>query len=623
MKMLLLFCGGFPLILAACARLVFLASSPVGWLFYLPNVCWEFAAKRVRLPRAFMEAAVAVLGLFLLWAGGMPLVLVMGCAVGLLGLETAVRIWERRLLTDAYVMPDHAAPAPSVNPDLVLMLEAPFQERVPELRLGTLWEGEVLDFEVRVGNHSRVPTQTPIRVHLTVLDGWLCGSPAETVLAPLRPGSVGVAKWRLRPGCNPRGGSFCVTVEWGDVRRERRVLHGPCLAVKGVRVIGAEVRRYPGGRLSAFAWRGDMDLYDEASFQSVEGLESALGLAAQYCFPQTLYLSTRLSLDESEARKWAGHYGVERGATRIQQFVRWLGENVELRHACAYPFIADKRFVMELGNHGHLHYDTATSATAENGWRQRARMGAGRYLWSSEDRSSFGEQRDNALEAQRWCKRMLGFEPRSWAKPGRCNDRETPRAMVAAGCRVLSGSDIRARDNVLRQPEPHHPGGTDAVELTTRYPCDPQHVYHVGMLLFWLYRSHRLARPMVYMCHQHLRQFDGHACMRFTEYLLRTVLTRFNGDFYVDTVFGIGSYWLDVLNPATRRVAVSHDGKTLTVRNGSDVDFCDLPIEITPSISAPFTVLASVKAGDSLTINLFGGQGAGAMAQESKETVCR
>ena len=75
-----------------------------------------------------------------------------------------------------------------------------------------------------------------------------------------------------------------------------------------------------------------------------------LGLAARYRMPQTMYLSSRLSLDETAARQWGEHYGADRGAARIPEFIRWMQANVELRHDCTYPFAAKKRFLLELGN---------------------------------------------------------------------------------------------------------------------------------------------------------------------------------------------------------------------------------------------------------------------------------
>src|SRR5439155_951090 len=101
-------------------------------------------------------------------------------------------------------------------------------------------------------------------------------------------------------------------------------------------------------------------------------------------------------------------------------------------HVSAYPFKAAKRFQMELGNHGHLHYGTDTAGAAENGWKPKARMGAGIYPWLGEERSSFSEQRDNALETRRLFEKHFEFTPKSWAMPNRTNDRFTAAAMEAA-----------------------------------------------------------------------------------------------------------------------------------------------------------------------------------------------
>jgi hypothetical protein len=315
-------------------------------------------------------------------------------------------------------------------------------------------------------------------------------------------------------------------------------------------------------------------------------------------------LSTRLSFDEAAARAWAAHDGRDHGAAEIPRFIAWMQEKVELHHACAYPMKSSKPYGMELGNHGHLHYDTATSAAPENGWKSHARMGAGRYPWVGDDTSSFGEQRDNILEAARWCQRLLGFTPRSWAKPGRCNDADTARAAEAAGCEVVSGSDIRARDNVLFQPPPHHPGGTSVVELTTRHPCDPQHIHHFGMLLFWLHRTNRRGLPMVYMCHQHMRQFEGEACTRFTEHFLRRVLMDFHGEFRIDTLFGVGKYWREVLSAKTRRVAVSLEGARIVVENRSDMDFENVPVDLKLADGGRSTLLVSVRSGEKIGLDM-------------------
>ena len=609
---LLVILGSLLLVPVVFSRLLFLARGRAGWAMYLANVAWESIEKKLGARRLGMEAAAAAVGLSSLWAGGISFGVVAALAALLLALELANRLWERRMLTAAYAGLDpiglgprsagrtpslaEGRPAPSTHPELTLNIVAPFVERSPRYRLGLLLAGAPFDIELIVGNHTRVPTQAPVKVELRTPTGWECEGASCAAVGPIRPGTVERVRWTLRPRGETDGGDVEMCVRWGHLCRRIRMGYDGCRCPGDLRIERAEIRRYPGGRRSAFAWRGDMDLYDTSTFQSIEGLEAALGLAARYCVPQTLCLSTRLSVDEAAAREWAEHYGIDRGAAEIPRFIQWLRETVEWRLSCPYPVVSGKRYVLELGNHGHLHYGTDTSAAAENGWTPGARMGAGRYPWVGEDGSSFGEQRDNALEARRWCERLLGFAPRSWAKPGRCNDADTPRAMEAAGCEVLSGSDIRARDNVLFQPPPHHPSGTEAVELTSRYPGDPRHVCHVAMLLFWLHRSHRRGIPMIYMCHQHMRQFDGPACTRFTEYMLRYVLSRFQGDFHVDTLYGVGKYWREVLSPKTRRVAVTTTATGLVVENRSDTDFHDLPVDVTAAGGQRFTVLVTVAA---------------------------
>src|SRR5512133_2759467 len=100
-------------------------------------------------------------------------------------------------------------------------------------------------------------------------------------------------------------------------------------------------------------------------------------------------------------------------------------------------------------------------------------MGAGNYPWIKDGADSFEEQRDNAIECRRQFEQHFGFTTKSWAMPDSTSDEHTPRAMEAAGCEVLSDSDISHKDNVLFQPPPHHPKGTEVVELTKRYPGDP------------------------------------------------------------------------------------------------------------------------------------------------------
>ena len=572
--------------MVALARCLFLGRGRSGWAMYLANVAWEIFPKKLGIGRFKLEALAAVSGLVLLGAGGVPWGVAAAAGAVLLGLEAVNRRRTARLVHGPFYH------------DLILTLEGPFVARRPGYDLGVRCVGLPFEIGLVVSNPSLNQTRSGLNVRLGVPEDWKRGAIAESCVAEITPGACAQVAWTLCPRERRAGGVVEVVVEGNGFRQRIRIHHAGCRPPAECRVREARIVRYPGGRRSAFMWRGDMDLYDQLTFQSIEGLEAALGLSARYALAQTMYLSTRLSLDEVAARAWAEHDGRGHGAEEIPAFIEWMKTQVALRHVAPYPAVGDgKPYVLELGNHGHLHYDTAAAAAPENGWTSHARMGAGRYPWMGDDASSLGEQRDNILEAARWCERCFGFVPRSWAKPGRCNDADTARAAEAAGCEVLSGSDIRARDNVLFQPPPHHPGGTRAVELTSRHPCDPQHILHWAMVRFWLHRSARRGIPMVFMCHQHMRQWEGPACMRFTEEILRSALADFHGEFFVDTVFGAGKYWREVLSPATRTATVSLAGNRLVVENAGDMDFERVPVDLDLAGGGRMTVLASVRAG--------------------------
>lgn len=589
--------GGALLAMVALARMFALAPFRAGWAMVLANVAWEVFPKKAGIDRFRLEAASALAGLLLLGWGGVPWLGVAGIALLLLALEFQNRRWEKRLLSG------------NINPGLLLTLEAPLVSRWPRYDLGVRWVGVPFDVDVIVSNPSRHPTPADVEMDLEWPGDWQVEPVGTQQLGPLGPGGVGRIRWTVCPTAWQGGGEFRIRVTCGAQTQHLSLRHDGCRFAADTPLAQASISRYPGGRRSAFCWRGDMDLYDTLTAQTIEGLNVALGLAARYAMPQTMCLSTRLTLDQEAARAWAAHDGRDHGAEQIPRFIEWMNRNVDLRHAAAYPAKgAEKPYVMELGNHGHLHYDTAAAAAPENGWTSHARMGAGRYPWMGEDASSFGEQRDNIREAARWFERCFSFVPRSWAKPGRGNDSETARAAEAAGCEVLSGSDIRARDNVLFQPPPHHPAGTHAVELTSRYPPDPQHIHHLAMLVFWLHRSHRLARPMVFMCHQHMRQWEGPACTRFTEEMLRRALGGFHGDLYADTMFAIGSYWREVLSPETRRVSVEARWPRLMVRNDSDRDLANLPVDLELAGNGRSTVTVLVPAGAQVEVDMTTGK---------------
>lgn len=591
----------------------------MGWTVYLSRILTEAVHKRTGLARAAVDRWLAVVSVILVAAGTGGWMAPLLTALLLVLVEVVVRTWEVRLLADVYASAPRGAtddygggggdrsrfPRPSVDPNLTVTMRGPFRSRSPEFELGVLFDGQRLCLRATVGNHTEVAMQTPMMVGVSTPECLVPEAVTECPLRRLKSGEVTEWSkvWRV-VGPAPAG-AITLRFEWGERLEIVRVGFERVANREAKPPRSAVMTRYPGACRAAFAWRGDMDLYDEVTRQSIEGLDQTLSLATRYRMPQTMYLSTRLSLDEAAADEYGKHFGVDRGADRIPAFVEWLKANVELRHSASYPFESARVHLVELGNHGHLHYGTDAAAAPENGWNLRARMGAGRYPWLGVETGSLAEQRDNALETAGWCERLLGFRPRSWAMPDRTRDEFTPAAMEAVGCEVLSDSDIRTMDNVLFQPPPHHPLGTRAVELTKRYPGDPLDVFHVAMNVFWFHRAHRLGIPVVFMCHQHLRAYESRACAKYTEYLLRYVLHRFNGDLHVNTVFGIGKYWREVLSPLTRSVKVRLEGTEIVVVNGSDESFEEIPVDLVTEDGARFTRLVTVAAGSTARIDAF------------------
>jgi hypothetical protein len=601
------------------ARLLFLSRWRVGWVTYLCCVVTETALKKTGLSRLGVELIQAAVGLGLLALSGLGSSGLVTVLAAIACIEVTVRARDGRILREVFAARVRPAsggrgdgkrgtftcPCPSVDPDLTFSLRGPFVERMPRYQLGHLWLGQELDLLLTVANHTRISTQTPVGLRVLSDGGITLETGRAGTISRLRPGEAREWRFRGKVTASMGSGALRLRIAWGQRSRELEIRHDGAgeRPQRGLKV--AHISRYAGGCRAAFAWRGDMDLYDEVTFQSIEGLEETLSLAARYRIPQTLFLSTRLTLDVEEGKSYAEHYGVDRGAARIPDFVRWVRENVELRHASPYPFRSTKRFLIELGNHGHLHFGTDAAAAPANGWKFQTKLGGGRYPWLGEETGSFAEQRDNALEAARRCEAAFGFRPRSWAMPDRTRDSETPRAMEAAGCEVLSDSDVRTIHNVLLQPPAHHPDGTRAVELTKRYPGDPLDVFHVAMNIFWFHRAHRLGIPVVFMCHQHMRAYKSRACATYTEYLLRYVLERFNGDLHVNTVFGVGKYWREVLSPATRTVKVRVEVDTIVVTNGSDEGFDDIPVDLETTDGRRFTRLVSLAAGAEVRLDAF------------------
>jgi hypothetical protein len=232
-------------------------------------------------------------------------------------------------------------------------------------------------------------------------------------------------------------------------------------------------------------------------------------------------------------------------------------------------------------------------------------MGDGHYPWQSEEKGSFAEQRDNALHNVKTIQEKLGVEVRSWGVPGRVYDSETPRAVEAAGTEVASDTDASAWTNVMELPPPHHPKGTERlVELTKKYPGDPDNAYKVATLKYWMGLARRTRRVFLFMAHHHLLRYEGIAGTHCAEAILRYAIEDCKGDFFISTVTGIGRYWDRVLCPQHRWVATTLEESTLVVSNKGNEPLNSVPVEITFSENKQLLVLVDIPPESTVRVPL-------------------
>ena len=578
----------------------FLAPTRLGWFMMLANVPYETFC-RGRRKRWHVDLAAYVLlavGWTLLlgpWAGAVW--------TGVFGLTWVYSLLtERRWLSDVLTEQDATHPGiPLPLPRLIVNVRGPVLERGRVYDLGDWPVGRSETFEFLILNPAdRVHCQFPFRFEVTASGGGVTVTedptgnhegpdPGEVVTLP-------VCLTAERPS-DPVTLRYCLTL--GSYRRSGTLRVRSVFDPSAVEVTSARISRWKGGARGAWTWRGDTDLYDPATWQSVEGLTPCFDLARRFAMPHTMFLSAKLSLDESQSRAHSEALGLDRRSEEIPAFIDWLRNEVLLASCLDWPVQADRPFFCELANHYWLHYGTHSAADEGNDWRIGTGPGEGRYFWSEADGNSRQEQTDNARQCVRTFERLLDYTPTAWGIPGRASDRHTPQAIEAAGMLVSGDADCQAFVNVFCQPPPHHPEGTQhLVELSKKYPGDTLHGNQLAMLKYWTAHARRHGRAMVFMAHHHLRGYEASTCFRLTEEMLRHVLDDYQGDLYVATMTAVGLYWERVLCPAHRWVAAEPaGGVSFTVTNTGDETLDAIPVEVAFTGGRRTLALVDVPAG--------------------------
>lgn len=591
------------------SKCFFLAPYRAGWLLMASNILYETLFKRLRFTRDRADLALFV-ALPLGWgiAAGPWAALVAALATGVAwagALIVDIRYKTATGFAHQHTDPRYRRRVPLPVPELIVQIRGPILSRQEVFDLGHWPAGLSQPFEVLVLNPSEIVPQLPLQIGVRAVGGRV-RLEGELAVTNACPGPGDVLRTRFTVAALQAGGGDDVEI---------RVTHGDFVFARTLRlqgvvdavaasVSGARITRWRHGAEGAFSWRGDHDLYDPATFQSVEGLRITLGLARRLRYPNTMFLSGRLSLVEEEHRTFCEHYGWDRRSAEIPRFTQFLREEVDLRLEHEWPTETARPFATEPGNHMYLHYGTHAAADPGNQWKSHAKMGDGQYPWlSAGSRDSFTEQRDNAIYNANLFERLLGIRPACYAIPSDVYDVHTPAAMEAAGMEVGSDTDASRFTRVFKLPPPHHPEGCDRfVELTRKIPRDPDDAYKVATLKFWLHVAARTGRVFVFLSHHHLLRYEGTACYHCTEELLRYTLEEGAGRYQIGTVTSLGRYWRDVLSPRTRCLEVVTAADRVQVRNRGTRAWEGIPLEIELGGGRRFLTLVDIPAGGEVTV---------------------
>jgi hypothetical protein len=600
-------------------KLFFIAPMRVGGLVMLSNVVYEALFKRFAWKRWPIDAVTLIVVtpswvLAVDWWAGLLFIIIYALTWGYaLKRDLKMRTGNPGIQDQKYGRGEidrrTGGWVPVPNPKVIVYIKGAIWNRTKLYDLGDWPVGHSADFEIIVLNPTILRSTFLMVVELASNDEKIELSKdfEKQNSAPL-PGEFWKGKFSIRAkDVSEKPVNLRLSIKVGSYEVDETLSIRSVFAPEAVSIQKAVINRWKGGAKAGFAWRGDMDMYDPTTFQSVEGLRHTLEICRRYRIASSMYLSGRLSLVKSEHKKFCDYLGVDRDTSGIDEFIRFMREEVSMKAAIDFPYNTEKSFAIEVGNHMYLHYGTHASMDENNDWKNIAWIGDGRYPWQSEETGSFAEQRDNAVHNTNVIQDALGIKVRSWGVPGRVQDDFTAKALEAAGIEVGSDTNASMWTNVMRLPPPHHPKGCKhLVELTKKYPGDPNNAYKVAMLKYWMGLALRKRGTFIYMAHQHLLRYEGMAGSAATEEILRHVLAYYRGDFYVSTVFGLGQYWDRILCPKHRWVSIAvHDSAVLEVTNKGNDILEDIPIEITFSDGRQLLMLVSLPANKKITIKDF------------------
>ncbi len=589
------------------SKCFFLAPFRIGWLMMFANVIYETFFKKCHWRRWTVDCA-GLIFLTICWSAlAGPWI---GLAVGLLmaGAWTITLRIDQTWRNGKFAHQDkrYLRRVPIPVPRLIFSIQGPVLDRGSIHDLGD-WPLNWQDrFELLILNASPIVHQFPLNIKFLQSNAKVQTTPSQTgkITCPA-PGQFIKIPFTIQTTEITESPSI-VSVQidnadetWTKQLKIRSVFNAGTNKIKN-----AVIEKWKGGARAGFAWRGDQDLYDPATYQSEEGLRHALGLSMRFRLPSTLYISGSLSLNQDDHKAFCSHFGWDRRSEEIPEFIRFLREKVTIKSEMDFPMECEREFAMELGNHMYVHLGTHTGAAAGNNWKSHAWIGDGKYPWQSEgEANSFTEQRDNAIANNKIINEKIGVNPTSWGVPGRTFDEYTARALEAAGIEFGTDTDASGFINVFKLPAPHHPKGCKKlVEITKKYPGDPDNAYKVAMLKYWARAARRHGRVFLFMAHHHLLAYEGCAGTNMANELFYYLLGESYGDFYTATVTSLGKYWQAVMSPKNKCIKVEIKTTMVEVENAGSECLEKLPLEIEWENGRRMMTLVNVEDGAKTTI---------------------
>ncbi len=594
-------------LVAVASKLVSWSYGPFGLVVMLANIPYETLVKKLRLTR-FRADLYVLIGGIALWSGWT------GAWAGIIFALLYATVWAVALYADGQAVrscpavqdPRYIGAIPMPHPRIILVVEGPVWSWGRVCDLGDWPCGRKASFNLIVLNPTIIEPQTPMLLSLDVNSHCLdiTGLPAHETIMP-EPGAFIKFPFSIEAKhLTERPEMISLSLSFGGVRINKQLKVRSVFDPAQFNVGNVIINRWQGGALAGFAWRGDMDMYDPATFQSVKGLRRAFELCRRFRIPSTMFLSGRLSLDKKEHQVFHEHLGVDRKTREIDDFITFMREETTMGGKIDFPYETPTPYAVEVGNHMYLHYGTHAAMAEENGWKNRARMLAGRYAWQSEEEGSMGEQRDNAIKNAQIIEQTLGIKVKTWGVPGRDYDEYTPQAVESSGMEVGSDTNASAFTNVLRLPPPHHPTGcTHLVELTKKYPGDSDNIFKIAMLKYWLWLATVRRSTFIFMAHHHLLAYEGKACEGMTESFFRFVLER--GGYYISTLYGLGTYWERVLCPEHRCVHTRMEAdQKISITNSGSNPLEKIPVEIHFQRGKHMVLIVDLPAKQELSVSL-------------------